>query len=46
VINTAVYSSFAKGYWGLGSALSTILFVIMAIISFFIIRLMNRKVEY
>ncbi|MGZ4159921.1 MAG: carbohydrate ABC transporter permease, partial [Neobacillus sp.] len=33
VINTAVYSAFAKGYWGLGSALSTILFVIMAIAS-------------
>lgn len=46
VINTAVYSAFAKGYWGLGSALSTILFIIMAIASFFIIRIMNRKVEY
>ncbi|QIZ10371.1 sugar ABC transporter permease [Priestia megaterium] len=46
VINTAVYSAFAKGYWGLGSALSTILFVIMAIASVFIIRIMNRKGEY
>lgn len=46
VINTAVYSAFAKGYWGMGSALSTILFVIMAIASVFIIRIMNRKGEY
>jgi raffinose/stachyose/melibiose transport system permease protein len=46
VINTAVYSAFAKGYWGLGSALSTILFIIMAIASVFIIRIMNRKGEY
>ncbi|MBA4493822.1 carbohydrate ABC transporter permease [Paenactinomyces guangxiensis] len=45
VINTAVYSAFAKGYWGMGSALSTILFIIMAIASVFIIRVMNRKVE-
>ncbi|MCK0470189.1 carbohydrate ABC transporter permease [Halalkalibacter sp. APA_J-10(15)] len=47
VINTAVYSAFAKGYWGLGSALSTLLFVIMVVVSFFIIRTMNKKaVEY
>jgi raffinose/stachyose/melibiose transport system permease protein len=43
VINTAVYSSFAKGYWGLGSALSTLLFGIMVVVSFFIIRTMNKK---
>lgn len=47
VINTAVYSLFAKGYWGLGSALSTLLFIFMAVISYFIIRAMNKKaVEY
>jgi len=43
VINTAVYSAFAKGYWGLGSALSSVLFVIMAVISVLIIRIMTRK---
>ncbi|UFT98386.1 sugar ABC transporter permease [Radiobacillus kanasensis] len=43
VINTAVYSAFAKGYWGMGSALSSVLFVIMAIVSVFIIRIMTRN---
>jgi raffinose/stachyose/melibiose transport system permease protein len=47
VINTAVYSAFAKGYWGMGSALSSLLFVIMVILSYFVIRAMNQKaVEY
>lgn len=47
VINTAVYSAFGQGYWAMGSALSTLLFVIMVIVSFFVIRLMNKKeVDY
>ncbi|WP_088102003.1 carbohydrate ABC transporter permease [Halalkalibacter urbisdiaboli] len=47
VINTAVYSAFAKGYWAMGSALSTILFIIMVFASYFVIRAMNKKaVEY
>lgn len=47
VINTAVYSAFAKGYWGMGSALSTLLFVIMVFLSYFVIKSMNQKaVEY
>ncbi|QDP41109.1 carbohydrate ABC transporter permease [Radiobacillus deserti] len=43
VINTAVYQAFAKGYWGMGSALSSVLFVVMAVVSVFIIRIMTRS---
>lgn len=43
VINTAVFKEFALGTYGIGSALSTILFVFLGFISIFLVRLMNRR---
>lgn len=43
VLNTAVLKEFADGTYGMGTALSTLLFVFMAIVGFFIIRFMNRR---
>jgi raffinose/stachyose/melibiose transport system permease protein len=43
VLNTAVLKEFADGMYGMGTALSTILFVFMALAGFFIIRFMNKR---
>lgn len=43
VINTAVFKEFADGTYGVGTALSTLLFVFMAVIGLFIVRIMNRR---
>ncbi len=43
VINTAVFNEFASGTYGLGTALSTLLAVAMAIVGFVLLRLMMRR---
>ena len=43
VLNTAVLKEFADGIYGMGTALSTLLFVFLAFIGFFIIRFMNKR---
>jgi raffinose/stachyose/melibiose transport system permease protein len=43
VINTAVFNEFASGTYGLGTALSTLLFVVMAIVGIPLIRYMTAK---
>ncbi|MGB9682260.1 MAG: carbohydrate ABC transporter permease [bacterium] len=43
VINTAIFREFALGTYGVGTALSTILFVFMGIISIFTVGAMNRR---
>ncbi len=43
VINTAVFNEFSSGTYGLGTALSSLLFVIMAVIGFGVVRVMMRR---
>lgn len=43
VINTAVFKEFALGTYGIGTALSTILFIFMGLISILLVRLMSRR---
>lgn len=47
VINTQVFKEFSEGRYAVGTAMSTILFIIVALISYFIIKAFNRKeVDY
>lgn len=47
VINTIVFKEFSKGTYGVGSALSTMLFVFVSAICYFLIKALTRKeVEY
>lgn len=43
VINTAVFKEFALGTYGVGAALSTLLFLLMAAVSVFLLRMMYLK---
>jgi ABC-type sugar transport systems, permease components len=43
VINTAVFNEFASGSYGLGTALSTLLLIVLALIGFPLIKAMTRK---
>jgi raffinose/stachyose/melibiose transport system permease protein len=43
VINTAVFNEFAAGTYGLGTALSTLLLVVLALIGVPLIKAMTRK---
>lgn len=43
VINTAVFKEFALGTYGVGTALSTILFIFMGFISVILVKLMSRR---
>lgn len=43
VINTAVFKEFALGTYGVGTALSTLLFLFMAVVSVFLLRMMYQK---
>lgn len=45
-VYTMVFKEFSKGHYGLSTALSTALFVIMTIVGFFLIRLMHRQEQY
>ncbi len=42
VVFTAVFDEFSKGRYGLGTALSTVLFVVMTVVGFFIVRRLTR----
>lgn len=42
VIYTAIFDVFSQGQWGLGTALSSLLFVFMGVVGYFVIRLMDR----
>jgi raffinose/stachyose/melibiose transport system permease protein len=42
MVYTAVFDEFSKGRYGVATALSTLLFVIMVVLGFFVIRLMHR----
>lgn len=42
VINTAVYSEFSKGNYAMGTTLSSLLFIFIMSISYFILKFMNR----
>lgn len=44
VINTAVFTEFAGGYYAMANALSTVMFLCMGIIAIFITYKMNKKV--
>jgi raffinose/stachyose/melibiose transport system permease protein len=43
VINTAVFKEFALGTYGLGTALSTLLFAFMVLISLLLLKVMGRR---
>ena len=42
VVFTAVFDEFSKGRYGLGTALSSVLFVVMTVAAFFIVRKLTR----
>lgn len=43
VIYTEIFKAFSRGQWGLGTALSSVLFVILVVAGYFVIRLLERK---
>jgi raffinose/stachyose/melibiose transport system permease protein len=43
VINTAVFKEFSKGDYGMGTTLSTVLFLFITLISYFLIKSMRAK---
>jgi raffinose/stachyose/melibiose transport system permease protein len=43
VVYTSVFKEFGQGRYGVASALSTVLFIIMIVFGYFVIRLMTRK---
>ncbi|MCL2034702.1 MAG: sugar ABC transporter permease [Oscillospiraceae bacterium] len=45
VINTAVFSAFSKGDYAMGTTLSTVLFVFVMAISYFLVKMMENKGE-
>lgn len=47
VVNTAVFKEFSKGRFGLGTAMSSLLFLFILLLSYFLINGLNKKaVEY
>ena len=42
VIYTAIFEAFSQGQWGLGTAFSSLLFLFMGVVGYFVIRLMDR----
>lgn len=46
VINTAVFKEFSRGNYAVGTTLSTLLTLFTILISYFILKGLNRKVEY
>lgn len=45
VLYTVVFKLFGYGYYGVGTALSSLMFMIMVIIGYFIIKLLNKEVD-
>ena len=44
-VYTAIFEEFSKGRYGVATTLSTILFFIMIVLGYFVIRLMHREAE-
>ena len=42
VLSTGIFKAFSKGQYGLGTAISTVLFFLLAIAGYFVIRLLER----
>jgi raffinose/stachyose/melibiose transport system permease protein len=40
---TAIFKEFSKGRYGIGTAISSLLFFVMVFIGYFVIRLMERE---
>lgn len=45
VLYTIIFKLFGYGYYGLGTALSSLMFLFMIILGYFVIRLLNKEVE-
>ena len=43
VLSTAVFQAFSQGEYGIGTAISTILFLILLVAGYFVIRLLDRQ---
>ncbi len=43
VLFTAIFKAFSQGRYGLGTAISSLLFVVMSVAGYFVIRLMERE---
>ncbi|MBW7457315.1 sugar ABC transporter permease, partial [Paenibacillus sepulcri] len=43
VLYTAIFKEFSMGRYGVGTALSSILFLFMTIVGYFVVRLMARE---
>jgi len=43
VMYTAIFKEFSNGNYGMGTALSSVLFVVMTVLGYFVIRLMSRE---
>jgi len=43
VISTEIFKAFSMGYYGLGTALSTVLFIVLLVTGYFVIRLLERS---
>jgi raffinose/stachyose/melibiose transport system permease protein len=43
VLNTSVFKDFGLGRYGVGTAMSTIMFIIMVIIGYFVVKLLNKE---
>ena len=44
-VYTAIFDEFSKGRYGIATTLSTLLFLIMIVLGYFVIRLMHRETE-
>ena len=42
VLATEIFRAFSQGQWGLGTAVSTIMFILLLFAGFFVIRLLDR----
>jgi raffinose/stachyose/melibiose transport system permease protein len=43
VISTDIFKAFSLGYYGLGTAISSVLFLITLVVGYFVIRLLERS---
>ncbi len=43
VMYTAIFKEFSTGNYGMGTALSSVLFVVMTVLGYFVVRLMSRE---
>ena len=44
VLNTAVFTEFAGGYYAMANALSTVMFILMAGIAIYVVRALNKRI--